>query len=269
MNEPQTALVPSRQETLVFYDDEITAVQVERDGKTTVMVPLRPLCDYLGVDWSGQLQRLRRDPVLADELTPCVVVTTTQGLPDQRREMLCLELKYLNGWLFGINANRVKEELRDKLIRYQREVYEILAAAFITTDISPASSAEHATLSQVRDMALSIAAMAEQQMALTSRLDKAAIVVGEHGRRITNLEQQLAPRNAITEEQAADVADKVKALANLMNKTDKSKSNYQQVFAELYRRFRVSSYRSIRQSQYQLVLDFLDDWHRSITEAEE
>lgn len=41
---------------------------------------------------------------------------------------------------------------------------------------------------------------------------------------------------------------------------DSSKNHFQAIFAELHRRFRVSSYKNIRQSQYQPVLDFLDEW---------
>ncbi len=59
-------------------------------------------------DWSAQRQRISRDLVLSAELLPCVVVTTTQGLPDQRREMLALPLDTISGFLFGINADRVK-----------------------------------------------------------------------------------------------------------------------------------------------------------------
>lgn len=44
--------------------------------------------------------------------------------------MQYLPLDYLNGWLFGVNANRVKEGIRDNLIRYQRECYRVLADAF-------------------------------------------------------------------------------------------------------------------------------------------
>ena len=35
-----------------------------------------------------------------------------------------------NGWLFGIDANRVKPELRATVIAYQRECYRVLAAHF-------------------------------------------------------------------------------------------------------------------------------------------
>jgi hypothetical protein len=38
------------------------------------------------------------------------------------------------------------------------------------------------------------------------------------------------------------------------------KNQYQSVFAELYRRFGVSSYKLIRQEQYKAVLAFLEDW---------
>ena len=39
---------------------------------------------------------------------------------------------------------------------------------------------------------------------------------------------------------------------------------HRSVFSELYRRFGVSSYKNIRQNQYQAVLDFLDDWQESV-----
>lgn len=42
--------------------------------------------------------------------------------------MLCLPLEYLNGWLFGINATRVKKEIRENLIRYQAVEQQARAA---------------------------------------------------------------------------------------------------------------------------------------------
>lgn len=66
-----------------------------------------------------------------------VVITPTDIETESRRPwasiMSCLPLKYLNGWLFGINANRVNPDLRDRVVRHQRECYEILAAALITS----------------------------------------------------------------------------------------------------------------------------------------
>lgn len=266
MNEEQNALLPAEQRHVIFYDDELTAVVVASERGQTVYVPIRPICERLGLDWSAQRQRINRDPVLSESLMS-VVITTTDMDPQSKRPrtsaMSCLPLNYLNGWLFGINANRVNPDLRDKVIRYQRECYDILAAVFLPS--SPLSetfttSLAMQSLQQVKEMATAIIKMADEQMTLTTRIDKAAVIVGEHGRRLTSLEQQLAPRQAITEEQAADIAEKVKALALQLTENDGSKNHFQGIFAELYRRFRVSSYKSIRQSQYHLVLDFLDEW---------
>ena len=247
MSELQT-LIPVEQKLVEFYGDDLQGVVVMTTPyQRTIFVPLRPLCTFLGLDWSAQRKRISRDPVLTEAMKSVEIQT-----PGGPQVMQCLPLDYLNGWLFGVSSSRVKESLKDRVIQYQRECYQVLAAAFQSPVLDPAPTTEQATLMQIREMGLAIAQMAEQQMALTTRLDKAAIIVGEHGRRITSLEQQLAPRQAITDEQAADIAEKVKALAMQLTTQDSSKNHFQSIFAELYRRFRVSSYKVIRQSQYHL-----------------
>lgn len=264
MAEESKAIVPVEQKVVEFYGDELTAVLVDVGGQTSVYIPVRPICDYLGVDWSAQYRRINRDPVLSVELEPCVVVTATQGQPDQRREMQCLPLDMINGWLFGINAARVKEELRERLIQYQRECYRVLADAFVNRTMPDewmqTNPETMMALQQIRENALAVARLAEEQMRMMSRLDKAAIVIGQYGKRITALETQLSPRDAITDEQAADISAKVLAIATEMTELNPGKNHYQGIFAELHRRFRVTSYKNVRQSQYQAVLDFLDTW---------
>jgi hypothetical protein len=97
----ESSLIPIKQQTVLFYEDEITAVVVQSSNERVVYVPLRPICDYLGLDWSAQLQRINRDPVLS-EATQGVVITTTpssDGRGGGPQEMTCLPLDYLNGWV--------------------------------------------------------------------------------------------------------------------------------------------------------------------------
>jgi hypothetical protein len=42
------------------------------------------------------------------------------------REMIMLPVKYLQGWLFTVDANRVKPEIKDRLLQYQRECFDVL-----------------------------------------------------------------------------------------------------------------------------------------------
>lgn len=263
------ALISIEQRTVIFYDDEITAVLVDVDGRQVVYVPVRPICDFLGISWQGQHRRIQDDEVLA-AAAMSVNVTLTDIEPDSRRPrssaMLCLPLDYLNGFLFGVNPKRVKPEIKERLIRYQKECYRVLADAFLQSapaaadDWTTTSPATRAALQQIQEMGLAIAQMAQEHLRIMGRLDKAAVVVGQHDRRISALERQLAPRNAISDEQAADIAEKVKALAMALTEEDSSKNHFQAIFAELYRRFRTSSYKNIRQEQYHAVLSFLDEW---------
>ena len=76
-----------------------------------VYVPVRPICDYLGLSWSGQRERINRDSILASELRFVRVTRTKQG---GNPDLLCLPLELLPGWLFGVDYSRVKAALRDK-----------------------------------------------------------------------------------------------------------------------------------------------------------
>lgn len=103
------------------------------DGQPAVA--LRPVCDALGLDWQAQLQRIKRHPVLKST----VVVITTVAQDGKQRETTCLPLDKLNGWLFGISAARVKPELRERLIQYQRECFDVLARHFGVAQTQPAA----------------------------------------------------------------------------------------------------------------------------------
>ena len=137
------AIVPTDERAVDFYGDELRVYVL--DGEPCV--PLRPICDFLGVSWSGQSERIKRDAVLSEAVR--FVRVTRTNTAGGRPELLCLPLEYLNGWLFGINASRVREELRERLIRYQRDCYRVLAQAFQGGAVSSPSSA----LAQIRDMA--------------------------------------------------------------------------------------------------------------------
>ncbi len=263
----EKALVPLEERTVIFYDDELTAVLVHVGGEEQVFVPVRPLCDYLGVDWSAQFRRLSRDAVLS-EVQATVAITATDG---RIREQVCLPLDYLNGWLFGVSAERVKPEIRERLVRYQKECYRVLARAFVkeptASDVSPTT----ATLLQVREMGRAIMQMAEEQIEFErrlttteSRLERAAQVYGDLTRRLTTLEQKLSPGQAVTEEQASQISQAVKAVALALGKAS-GRNEFGGVYGELYRKFGVASYRMLPARRFQDAMNFLAEWYESVT----
>ena len=85
-------------------------------------VPMKQVVENIGLDWKAQYRRISENEVLNSTM----VIMTTVAEDGKNREMICLPLHYLNGWLFGIKVSKVKPELKDKLIRYQKECYEVL-----------------------------------------------------------------------------------------------------------------------------------------------
>lgn len=267
------ALVPVQQRQVDFYGDEIMAVVIDEGEQPQVYVPLRPIVEYLGMSWSGQFERVKDDEVLAD-VVRSVRVTRTEA---DTRNFVSLPLEYLSGWLFGIEARRVKPELKEKIMRYRRECYRVLAQAFQADALAAAERARPPsdpdapmTLSQIREMGLAIARMAEQQMALDNRvqtidarLDRAAIIVRDLDRRMQDVERHTGVGATITEAQAAELAMAVKAVGQRLVSAG-TRDGYAKVYSELYRRYSVSGYKNLALSHYSECLKWLRQWYEEL-----
>lgn len=107
--------------TIDFHGDTLFAMETSKG----VLVVIKPISDKLGLDWSAQYRRTRRDPVLSEGIAKMATPS-----PGGAQETICLPLDLLPGWLFGISANQVKQECRDAVITYQRECYAALFQHF-------------------------------------------------------------------------------------------------------------------------------------------
>lgn len=90
-------------------------------------VAMKPIAEGMGLDWDKQLQRIKDHPVLGDQLSPLKGVVAEDG---RRREMMCLPEDILPFWMALVNANRVRADLRPRIITYQREAARVLHEAF-------------------------------------------------------------------------------------------------------------------------------------------
>ncbi len=295
---PVGAMVPVEQRQVILMDgDEVLAARVEPDG---IYLPLRPICDSLGIGYSAQFNRLKRDEVLAEGLRR-LKIKTAGGT----QTMQCLDLEGVPLWLAMIEPSRVHEDLREKLRVYKRWVRKRVWEAFAQeTGLMPAHSTTDVTetddtiraLEQIREMGFAIARMAEQQIVherrlgtvegrvtgldrriavveelsarTDARVDRAAEIMGGTLREIKAVRARLSPGNLITDEQAAEVQEMVKAIAFEMTRRQSAAASgklnpFAALFGELHRRFRVTSYRNIPVERYPDVIA----WLRSYQEA--
>ncbi len=86
------------------------------------LIPIRPICQALGVDNKAQHRRIYDDSILSS----CVVMMTTQASDGRNCEMLCLPVRFVFGWLFSIDDKLVSESARENVVRYKLECYNAL-----------------------------------------------------------------------------------------------------------------------------------------------
>lgn len=83
-------------------------------------VAMKPIVENLGMSWGTQQQKLARNIGKFGHIH--MNMPSAGGI----QKMLVLPLKKLNGWLFSINPEKVRADIRDKLIKYQEECFTVL-----------------------------------------------------------------------------------------------------------------------------------------------
>jgi len=90
------------------------------------LVPIKPICEALGIDVDSQ-----RKKILDDEILKSTTVLSTAVAADlKERDMFCIPLKFVFGWLFTINPKNVKPEAQEAVSRYRSQCYEVLYRHF-------------------------------------------------------------------------------------------------------------------------------------------
>ncbi|MBD2781960.1 phage antirepressor N-terminal domain-containing protein, partial [Xenorhabdus szentirmaii] len=92
-------------------------------------VPMRPIVDGMGLAWQSQLEKIKQR--FKSTVTEIVIVAAD----GKKRNMACLALRKLAGWLATISPNKVKASIRDKVIRYQEECDDVLYEYWTTGEV--------------------------------------------------------------------------------------------------------------------------------------
>lgn len=109
---------------LITKINGIDIFTVEQDGE--VFVPIKPICEAIGIDDRAQRDKIQSDEILAST----GVLSTSVAADGKEREMFCLPLRYVYGWLFTINPKNVAPEAREAVAKYRRECYDVLYEYF-------------------------------------------------------------------------------------------------------------------------------------------
>lgn len=261
----------AEQRIVHFYDDELIAVRTDSND---VYVSVRHLCDSLGLDRASQVRRIKRNDVLAEGYTGGVIMTPpakTGGGGRQKAGLLRVALIPL--WLSGVQVKSVRPDLQPKIKQYQQEAAKVLWDAFRDGRLSLDNTFDDLLKTdspsvQAYKMIMAMAKMAQQQILLEAQLQESRGDITENRDRIEALEAKLSdPNHLISAEQAMHLSQAVKSVALALGKQS-GKNEFQGVYGELYRRFKIPSYRELPANKYEEAMGFMRQWYESLSGSE-
>lgn len=164
-----TSIVP-----VPFHGDIIEAFRDERG----VWVSVRRICESLGLDPSSQRQKLQAKPWCR------AVMNTSHDASGRQQSIYMVHLDCLPMWLATIEVSRVGEEVRPKLVAYQKECAQVLRDHFFGKP-QPSTAINLFDQAQANANALAQA----NAIALVSTLDK---IVATQEKLVATLERLAA-----------------------------------------------------------------------------
>ncbi len=121
------AIVPSDVMTLTTINFHGAALVVRAgDSPATTLVAMRPVVEGMGLSWAAQFVKLKAHPVLGPTISEIEMVAED----GKSRAMTALPLSRLHFWLATIQPNKVKPEIRERVIAFQTEAADALFEHF-------------------------------------------------------------------------------------------------------------------------------------------
>lgn len=162
LDEDSVIGTPSEQLPITLFDAVVLAVRAENG---TISLAIRDMCQALAIDVSTQLRRIRAHSVLSEGVARFRIMTAGGMQPQE-----FLELELIPTWLLTINAARVSDSVRPRLLWLQRyivrEVYRVFAAL---AGLPEQESRQIEDLGDLGRLNAAINELADHQQALESR----------------------------------------------------------------------------------------------------
>ena len=252
----ETAPIPFKRpriEIITFDGDELTAVVLDGDG---VAIPMRILCEVLGLDTESQVSRVRQHEVLSQGLR---VVNARVG--DRVRSVVALLHTMIPFYLATISPQQVAVSVRAKLVRYQQELVVILSHIFYGENPSGSqpysSNPELAGLQKRIDAALHELHVVRDAYLAEQRQTRAR--VDEMAQQLTTISEIVGDLQQSARISAAQAEYFQRALKRIAVRYQKKTGH--QIFGKLFAQFAVDfgtpRYDALPATKYQAALDWL------------
>jgi hypothetical protein len=242
-----------------FDGDQLVAVILDGDGAA---LPVRAVCQALGLDPRYQLQRLREHDVLVAGLRE---VRMSQG--GKLHVVVAILSRYIPFWLATVTPGQVAEAMRPKLVRYQTELVDVLNRLY-GEELAPARPAspdlaiaalERRIDDLLVELRLTRELLREQQAGEASqdaRLEAIETVVDD-------LQQQILQHTVVTPVQQEVLKRAIKRVAVRYQQRTGSE-RYAMLFAQFCKAMGTPRYDALPAHEYEQALDWIEAQARAL-----
>ena len=260
---------PAEQVAVTIFDLPCLAV---RDPDGSIYVSLSDLCTALGLDRSSQLRRIRSHVLLQAGLGRFLV---QQAGGPQVQDFI--HLQTASNWLVTINAARVTESVRDRLVYLQQHLFDAVWRAFAQlVGLPDGPSSEIEDLDELRQIDPGMRALAEiveRQQAMEESQNRARTAwrdVNEQLRTLATRLGELEHRvgGTISKGQRGHIYQMVQAwaLARTEGTTQISRSGvFAATWAEFKTRFALARYEDLPIEKYSDAVTYIQDKYFQLT----
>lgn len=228
-------------------------VMVAQDNTGNIWVGVRWICEGLGMTeghMKRQIANIKKDLTLSRGGSNLIL---NKGSGE--REVFCLKLDYVPLWLAKVNITPTiqaeRPELANKLLEYQLKAKDILAAAFLPQkDTEPKTPTELLKMhyEAIKFVESKVDGVSDRVDELDSKLDSALLDLPILG----------------VEESKINKAVKAKGVQVMGGKESNAYRNrsivnsvYRDIYGQIYRNFGVSTYKALKRSQCEKVLEVI------------
>jgi hypothetical protein len=244
-----------------------------RDLDGAIYISLSDLCAALGLDRSSQLRRIRSHALLQAGLARFLVQQA--GGPQVQD---CIHLQTASNWLVTINAARVAEPVRDRLIYLQQHLFDAVWRAFAQlTGLpeGPSSDIEDLDdLQQIDPGLRALAELAERQQVMEASQDRARAAWRDINDQVRTLATRLGELEhrvggTISKGQRGHIFQLVQAWASARAERTTVQLSRSGVFAatwaEFKTRFGLARYEDLPLDKYGEAVAYIQDKYLQLT----
>lgn len=231
-------------------------------------ISLNDMCRGLGVDARSQRRRIQEDEAITDKLVNLPMETPYQD-STRIQDVACLNLRALPYWMGTIDARRVKDEVRPKVILFKRDFAETAWFVYRSEILPPELSAEVEKYDtpyerELAELMADFRSLKVKVDRLSGRMDaeleRLGLTLDDLGGRFASVEAKVIAEAAINSQQARQLQKCLQEVAEAAFQSGKIKPRsraHAQVQQEFKDEFGIHIYTALSEQRLPEAISYL------------